>query len=111
MSLKDEIIDGLEEMETDLENPVFTFNGSNYACVPSVNEFKRDLDEGGFAITKMLTMSVRMLDENGQSIFSVLPVAQNIITYHGENFRIQSTHKHPTGSYLRVIAYSTTRGI
>ncbi len=112
MTLAEEMVDGLTEMETDLgEGAFFTFNGVDYPCVPSVNEFKRVLDTGGFVIDKLLTISVQLQDENGSDVFTVLPVAQQIITYNGENFRIESTKKHPTAAVLRIMAFGVTRGL
>lgn len=112
MTLAQEIVDGLTEMETDLgSGAVFTFLGQDYACVPSVNEFKRVLDTGGFVIDKLLTLSVQLQDANGNDVFPTLPVAQQIVTYNGENFRIENTKKHPTGAYVRIIAIGVTRGI
>ncbi len=112
MTLAEEIVVGLEEMETDLgEGAVFTFNGTEYQGVPSVNEYKRDLDAGGFVIEKMLTISTQLKDEDGDNIFDVIPVAQQFIQYNGENFRILNTKKHATGAVLRITAVGTTRGI
>ena len=111
MALKDFITKGIEFGITSLSEPVFTFNGTDYDCVPSVNTFRRELASGGFATEKMLAMTVPLVDDNDNDIFTVLPVAQQIITYSGEQFRIQATHKHPTGAYLRILATSTTRGL
>lgn len=110
-TLKQEIITGIQFQENDLENPVFTWQGNDYACVPSVNEFKRTLDTGGFVIDKLLTMVVRLLDENGNAIFDTLPTAQQIITYNNQQFRIENTKTHPTGAYLRIMAMGVTRGL
>ena len=111
MSLKDFITKGLEFGITDLENPVFTFNGTDYACVPSVNTFKRELASGGFATETLLSMTVPLVDDSDNSLFTVLPTAQQIVTYNGVQYRIQSVNKHPTGAYLRLIATSITRGL
>lgn len=109
--LTQDLIDGLAVAEADMGNPVFTFAGTDYGCVPSVNEFRRTLDMGGFATDKMLTLCARLLDSSGNDIFTTLPVAQNLVTYNGENFRVESTKKHPTGAYLRIVAINTTKGV
>ena len=110
-TLQQEIVSGIEFQENDLANPVFTWQTVDYACVPSVNEFKRTLESGGFVIDKMLTMVVRLLDDSGNDIFTTLPTPQQIVTYRNESFRIESTHTHPTGAYLRIIAMGVTKGI
>ena len=106
-----DILVGLTTGQDLLGNPVFNFDGNDYGCIPSVNEFKRELDSGGFATEKMLTMTVPIIDENQNAIFITLPTAQEVISYNGEQFRIESTHTHPTGVYMRIIAMSTTHGI
>jgi hypothetical protein len=112
MTLQEEMVYGLTEMEADLgDGAFFTFNKVDYPAVCSVNEFKRVLDTGGFTVDKLLTISVQLQDIKGNDVFDVLPVAQQIITYNGENFRIENTKKHPTNAVLRIMAVGTTRGI
>ena len=110
MTLQEEMVSGIMFQETDLGTPTFTLNGTEYNCVPSVNEFKRELESGGFVIDKMLTMVVRLLDEDGNDVFTTLPTPQQIVTYRNEQFRIESIHTHPTGAYLRIIAMGITKG-
>lgn len=110
-TLVQEITSGLEFEENDLSNPVFTFNSTDYACVPSVNEIARELDVGGFTIDKMLTAIVRLLDNDGNTLYSRLPTAQDIITYNGDRFRIINIKTHPTQAYIRITAMETNRGL
>lgn len=91
--------------------PIFTFQGNDYACIPSVNSFQRDLEEGGFSTGKLLTMDVPLVDSSGNDLFTVLPQPQNLLTYNGEQYRIEMTEKHPTGTYLIIRATNTTKGI
>lgn len=110
-TLVQEITSGLEFEETDLGNPVFTFANTEYACIPSVNEMARDLDTGGFTIDKMLTAIVRLLDDSGNTLYDRLPTAQEVITYHGERFRIINIKTHPTQAYIRITAMGINRGM
>jgi hypothetical protein len=109
-----EIIQGLLEGESLLGQPVFVWtDGNEYNCIPSISEFQRELESGGFYTAQLLTMTVRTLDAAFNDIFpnAVLPEAQQVITYQGKKFRIIITKPHPTGCYLRIIAESTTRGV
>ena len=105
------MVSGIEFQETDLGVPTFNLMGTDYNCVPSVNQFKRELESGGFVIDKMLTMVVRLLDDTGNDVFTTLPTPQQVVVYRGEQFRIESIHTHPTGAYMRIIAMGITRGI
>jgi len=118
MSLRSEIVTDLQVIESDLSNPTFTWSGSSYNFIPSISEFKRDLETGGFQIVKLLTATVRKYDVDEDDVFTGLfqsgyPTAQNIITYSldGTNYRIESVKHDPTNSYFRIIAHSTTKGL
>jgi hypothetical protein len=111
MTLQQDMVNGIIFQESDLGNPVFTLDGNDYGCVPSVNEFKRTLESGGFVIDKMLTMVVRLLDSSYNDVFTTLPTPQKIVTYRSEQFRIESIKTHPTGAYMRIIAMGIARGI
>lgn len=110
-SLQDYIVKGIGQTNTRLGSPVFTFKGTEYACVPSVSDFERQLETGGFSTGRLLTMTVPILDENENNIFTVQPSSQDIVTYNAENYRVSTVKTHPTGTYIRVIAVSTTRGV
>lgn len=113
MTLQQDMVSGIIFEENDLNNPVFSLGGVDYACVPSVNEVTRYLEAGGFVIDKILSMVVRMIDSDGNDIFTTqtLPQAQQVVTYNGERFRIITTKKHPTGAYIRLMAQGITRGV
>jgi hypothetical protein len=109
-----EIIGGLMEGESLLGYPAFTWtDGNQYICIPSISEFERELETGGFYTAQMLTMTVRILDEYFNPIFpnGILPDTQQRITYQGKPYRIIITKPHPTGCYMRIIAESPQRGI
>lgn len=99
-------------MEKELGYPTFTFNGNTYNFIPSISEFRRELDTGGYKIVKVLTASVRKLTSTGTNIFTTLPTAQNIIYYtlDQQKYRIESVKADPTGAYFRIIANSDIKG-
>ena len=113
LSLRDEILSGLFEAENDLENPVITWNGNDYACVPSVSQFTRELETGGFIIDKLLTITIPLIDVSGNETFTngVLPEVQQKIFYQGERYRLITKKLNPTGAFARYTAMCDTRGI
>lgn len=103
----------MNEAQSDLGNPQFIWNGISYPCIPSVNQFERELETGGFIVDKLLTMTVPLTDGNGNQTFpnNTAPDTQQLIQYLGEPYRIKSTKYHPTLAYIRLVAVCTTRGI
>ena len=112
-ALRNQIIDDLLVMEDELNNPSFHWNGDNYGFIPSISEFDRELETGGFSTNQMLTATVRKLDSSYNSIFAPYPTAQDKIIYNmdGSEFRIESIKHDATGAYFRLVAVSTVRGI
>ena len=100
-------------MEEETGNPTFTFNGISYPFVASVATFRRQLENGGFRIAKLLTGTVRKFNLNGTAQFTTLPTAQNKIVYSGDGlgYRIEIMHNDPTGSYFRITAECDNKGI
>ena len=116
MSLRYEHITGLMEIESDLGNPTFYWNGGTYNFVPSISEFQRELQMGGYNYIKLLTATIRKyeldVDNNFVTLFpSGYPSSQDIITYSldGTQFRIESVKHDPTNSYMRIIAHSISK--
>lgn len=108
------ITDANYKIEKDMGCPYFTFNNTNYTFIPSVAEFKKDLDTGGFEQVRMLSGTVRLFNLDGSSVFpSTRPVPQNKITYSvdGKTYRIESLNTDPTQSYLRFVAVFQYRGV
>ena len=117
-TLKQEIIKDLVVIENDLGQPTFTWNSGSYKLIPSISDFSRELDTGGFSREKMLTATVRKFNPDGSSTFSdnVYPKPQQKITYNdgndgGTSYRIESTKHSPEGAYFRLIAVATTKGL
>jgi len=118
MSLQQEIVGDLIDIENDLGNPTFTWNGSTYNFIPSVAEFNRMLETGGFQLVRELKATVRLWDiaDDGslQSVFNgIVPQPQQKFTYSidGVTYRIGIIRPDPTNSYFRIIAYSVTKGV
>jgi hypothetical protein len=117
MSLRSEICEDLVITEEDLGLPSFTWLGNSYTFIPSITEFNRDLETGGFQLVRLLTATVRIFnynDDTFEPLFPTgLPQPQQIINYtlDGTNYRVESVKLDPTNSYFRLVAHSTTRGI
>jgi hypothetical protein len=112
--LQYEIIDGTKDIEEQMGNPYFTWQGNNYNFVPSVAEFARQLENGGFRIEKLLTGTVRLLNLDGSNTFTgAKPTAQQKIVYSidGLTYRVEMVRNDPTGSYFRIKAMCESRGI
>jgi hypothetical protein len=110
-TLTNYILGGLDFGEKAMNSPVFTFQGTDYVCVPSISLFKRELEDGGFSTVKMLTLSTQAVDTSGNDVFAALPQPQQILSYLGEQYRIESVKRDPNLSYIRIIAHNTTQGI
>jgi len=114
-SLRQNIIEDTKVTEYDLGNPSFTWDGNSYIFIPSITEFKRELDTGGFQIDKLLTATVRMFDfQDGDytPIFPLgLPSPQQKIIYSidGLTYRIVSIKRDPTNAYFRMTAHCDTK--
>lgn len=100
-------------IEDELNNPSFYWKGDNYSFIPSIAEFDRSLEDGGFSTNQLMTATVRKLNADGSTIFSPYPTAQETIIYNmdGSTWRIESIRHDATGAYFRLTAVSTVRGI
>lgn len=112
-SLAKEIAADLTKIEPELGDVTFIWKNKTYNCIASITQFSRDLQEGGFSTEKMCTMVVRLKDAEQNNVFTTLPEPQQIITISIDNslYRIESVKKHPTQSYIRIIATNITRGV
>jgi hypothetical protein len=113
MAIKNDITNDLLTIESELGSPFFTWKTNNYYFTPSIAEFRRELETGGYSVEKLLTATVRKLNASGSSVFTSYPTAQDLIIYNvdSETYRIQSVKHDPTGAYFRLIAVSNTRGV
>lgn len=113
MSLKTEIVADLITIETDVGSPTFTWNSGSYVFIPSIAEFSRELEMGGFSTNSLITATVRKLTAAGANVFVTYPSPQQKIVYSvdGKTYRIESIRHDPTGAFFRLIAVCENRGI
>lgn len=124
-TLSQEMLGGISEIITELGSPTFSWNNNSYPCIASVSQFNRDLAEGGFTIEQLLTMTVPRYDADGNPTFpnDTPPQAQMVISFNGNQYRIESiktdaiydydTSNSQTnnGTRFRIAAVSANRGI
>jgi hypothetical protein len=96
--------------------PSFTWQGNTYKFNPSITEFKRQTDTGGYNLVRLMTATVRLydLDQDDELIPlfpSGTPKPQNVFTYSldNTNYRIESIKPEKSGAYFRITAHSTTK--
>ena len=104
MSLKNEIVNDLIEIENDLENQYFTYNNVQYNCTASITEIEKELDTGGFRIVRVLSLIVRLYDNQMCDVFAIKPQSQEIITYKSNRYRIVRTKQSTVDAYMRIMA-------
>ena len=107
MSLKDTIISDLETIADDLANPVVTWKGEDYECIPSSNGINEVLEIGGFAVTADIIFTIR------KELFAndVYPSNQQKITYNSTTYRIEIVRHDVTGAFIRLFCVDADRGI
>jgi hypothetical protein len=119
-SLQRYITENNLEIEKDMGSPTFTcVTGSlascsgTYAFIPSVAQFTRHLESGGYELVKLLTGTVRLFNCDGSEVFTIRPKAQQKIIYSVDNllYRIESMHYDPSQSYFRLVAEGVAKGI
>jgi hypothetical protein len=116
-SLRTTKLEGLKFMESRLDNPTFTWNGGTYYFIPSITDFNRELEKGGFSLVRLMTATVRKFDIDSDGDILPLfnngyPQPQNKITYtlDGITYKVESVKHDPNNTYFRMIAHSITKG-
>jgi hypothetical protein len=112
MTLQQQQVKDLQEMESQLGNPTFTCNGITYSCVPSVSETTPELETGGFAVQRVLNMTVRQYDYSINSSTGTViltPISSSFpgdaqVVYNGDTYYIRTIQKPPTQAYVRIMA-------
>ena len=117
-TLFQEILSDTQEIQSDMGNPSFTWNGAIYQCIPNAFEYKKDLEDGGFATDLMLELTVSRYNSLNQPVFSgdQIPKPQDKLTYQNNSFRIITVMDSPVinnayGVTLKIVAVCSTRGI
>jgi hypothetical protein len=100
-------------IEEQLNHPTFIWQSNTYNFIPSITEYKLQLDTGGFSIRRLLTATVRLYQLNGTAIFTSIPQPQQIITYtlDNNNYRIETVKQSADGATLRIVAHSMLAGV
>ena len=124
-TLHNVMIADMIQIESELGNPSFVWNGVTYNCIANLSQFNRELTAGGFTVEQMLTLTVPRYDIMGTEIFAgdVIPQAQQRITFNGKAFRIENVKQDSVfdygadgsatsnGARIRIVAVGITRGI
>jgi hypothetical protein len=113
-ALKDLMVQDLGYIEGQMDQPVFTWNGTadpfkggtDYPCVPGSAGDMAVLTEGGFQVNLDLILSVRQELFNGS-----FPKHEQRVKYKGYGFRIYQVRYDSVGAFLRLLLYSDTKGI
>jgi hypothetical protein len=117
MSLLDEMLADIPEIESDMNSPSFmvtwiaatksAVNQGPYSCIPSSNREERILGEGGFYVNYDLVLSAQL-----SQFDTSIPTDQDKILYNDKTYRIVRTHTQPiVGSYIRLFCEDATRGV
>jgi hypothetical protein len=104
------VINGLLFIESQIPN-TFVYNTVSYNCIASISDFARELEVGGFILDKMLTLTVRLYDGNGNNVFlSTQLKSKEKISYNNSIYRISTIKTDATGTHLILVCYSTDKG-
>lgn len=116
MSLADELLRPLTELEDDLDNSMFTWKGAQVPCVPGALSRGTTLETGGFAVDIDMILIVRWdqflsVDSTLVTIDSDLftmdndkpqPVAGKFLLYEGRKYIIVSAQRAATKSHVEL---------
>ena len=107
---------GMNFIQEQMGSHTFTWlvDNNQYPCYASVQNFKRELESGGFSIDLFITMTVPLFDMNDNPTFSgAQPTAEQKINYNGQIFRIANVAQDTigTGARLRITGYSPFKGV
>ena len=99
MSLKDTIQADLATISTDLGDPVFTWNGEDYLCIPSSTNVDEFLGIGGFNINYARTITVNL------NLFTdtIYPREKDRVTFEGTEYRIEKRIWNANNSFMRLV--------
>ena len=106
MSFSSTIYDSLKRIETRLGNPILTWQGEEYYCIPSGNGDVLTVELGGFSGDKTVTFKLRL-----DQFSDVFPKSQQKLTYNEIEYRIDMVRKDLTNTFTILTCVDTTRGI
>jgi hypothetical protein len=108
MTLKEFIKTDLASINKDLGNPFITFNGEDYACIPSSVSTAGKLEWGGIAEDSDLVVTIN------KDLFTdgIYPNSKrDYITYNDIQYRVNVVKTDATGAILRLFCTDTQRGV
>lgn len=105
-TLYDQILEDIASITAELGNPVFTWNGTDYECVPSTANDSKQVDIGGFSSDSDLIVSVRS-DLFFNSIYP--EVQKSKITYLNKTYRVLKVGFLNHGAIIRLHCVSEFR--
>lgn len=99
---------GLEEVQDDLgdECPVFTWDGTDYKCLPGGARFKRANDFGGAALSSDLQLTCLVAQFGGAP-----PDPAKALIYRGQRFTVTSVTPAPGNFQMRINADLNVKGM
>ena len=92
--------------ENVMGNQTFTWEGSDYLCVPSTAQNLLQLGDGGFEEGRTLVLLVR------KGLFGgTIPVAQDLVTFRNVEYRIDRLNDEPSNAFIKLYCVDESRGI
>lgn len=107
MTLAEQIHQDIISIEVDLDQPVLTYKGEEYLCIPSSPAVELTLEDGGFGEkVDMIFVIRKCLFTDG-----ILPSNQEKVIYNSKTYRIISVTTNPTDTFLKLTCASSKRGV
>ena len=107
MAFKDIVNSGIGRISARLGNPLFTWNGEDYICVPSSAGEIRSLEEGGFSVDADLVLTIKSDSFTDGNI----PKSQQKLTYRNRGYRIITVKQDASTAIIRLFCQDDSRGI
>jgi hypothetical protein len=105
--LTDIIRSDLSVVAADMDNPVFTWQGDDYACIAGSTNSLLTLGFGGFERGADLVLIVdRSLFADGN-----LPDPQQTLIYKTRTYRVMRVVLDPMSAVVKLVCVSYTKGI
>jgi len=106
MGIASDIRRGLRTLERALDNPVLTWRGNDYPCVPSMGKQGKLLSFGGRSLQDDLILRVRkdLLPDPG-------PQLKDLVRFQGQDLRIVSLDTPPGDPFLGLVLTAPAKGL
>lgn len=107
MGLLSDIANDILTIETDMDTPLFTWQGEDYVCIPSSLGNSQVLDIGGLGQENDLSLTVRI----NQFSNNLYPSENQTVIYKSVTYRINKVIKDGSGALIRVVLVNKSRGV